>query len=88
MQLVKLNAKLKFQKEITEKHIWVEEAITWDLGEAKSNLLIAKESTQELTNKNIALKNNNVRSFILNCKESWRIREQNIFNYICRELEQ
>jgi hypothetical protein len=31
---------------------------------------MAKESTKELKNKNIALDNNNVASFILNCKTS------------------
>jgi len=62
---------LKFKKEAKERHIRVEEAITWDLGEAKSNLLTSKELAKELDNNlNIALKNNNVGSFILNCKTS------------------
>ncbi len=73
-KLVELNAKLKFKKEAKEKHVWVEEAIIWDLGEAKSNLLTTKESIEELENKNIALENNNVASFVLSYKASWRIK--------------
>jgi hypothetical protein len=87
-KLVELNAKLKFKKEAKEKHIWVEEVITWDLGEAKSNQLATKESIEELKNKNIALENNNVANFVLNYKASWRMREQFVFNYICRKLKQ